>query len=230
MPGFIVSRTDSDASGVLDARFPRFQPPILAGSRSSKRSPAHRGPTSLALRRSGSGECELSPGAGVDDDVWVGTDLPRTLDPVARAIDEVNTLLSTRRVDAVGVARWLARIESLNPRELVRFDQQARAYYSGVRWSAVQEPTRWRRPSAAATAAWSVLAMSSLMVISESARSGPPRCVRWWSDWWFCAALTGSPRCAPRRWNGSTRSSQLSCCRHSLWPSSSRPSAVAARF
>jgi hypothetical protein len=91
----------------------------------------------------------------------VGTDLPRTLDPVARAIDEVNTLLSTRRVDAVGVARWLARIESLNPRELVRFDQQARAYYSGVRWSAVQEPTRWRRPSAAATAAWSVLAMSS---------------------------------------------------------------------
>ena len=60
------------------------------------------------------------------------TDSP---DPVARSLETANDLLSQRGLDRVVASRLIEVLESLQPRELVRFDEQARSYYSGIRWS-----------------------------------------------------------------------------------------------
>ena len=58
-------------------------------------------------------------------------------DPVTRFIDVANDLLDQRAPDPGMVSRLIDVLESLQPRELVRFDEQARADFSGVRWSKV---------------------------------------------------------------------------------------------
>ena len=56
-------------------------------------------------------------------------------DPVARSIDAANDLLDQRALQREMVTRLIDDLEALQPRELVRFDERARSYYSGIQWS-----------------------------------------------------------------------------------------------
>lgn len=103
-------------------------------------------------------------------------------DPVARSIDDANDLLDQPIPNREMVPRLIEVLESFQPRELVRFDEQARSYYSGIRWSKVprlrdgDEPDGERRnvrdrllhrreggaaPSHASRALWGLLALVS---------------------------------------------------------------------
>jgi hypothetical protein len=107
---------------------------------------------------------------------------PPSPDPVARSIDAANDLLDHRVLDREMVLRLIETLESFQPPELVRFDNQARSYYSGIRWSKVpglrggDEPDGERRsmrdlffrrgrglaePSEEGAALWGVLALVS---------------------------------------------------------------------
>lgn len=58
-------------------------------------------------------------------------------DPVARSIHVANGLLDQLVPDRQMVSRLIEVLESFQPRELVRFDDQARSCHSGIRWSKV---------------------------------------------------------------------------------------------
>lgn len=78
------------------------------------------------------------PGALADDDECMTSEDPDSPDPVARSIDAANDLLDQRVPDREMVSRLIEFLESFQPRELVRFDEQGRSYYSGIRWSQVR--------------------------------------------------------------------------------------------
>jgi hypothetical protein len=103
-------------------------------------------------------------------------------DPAARWIAAANHLLDQRRPQPEMVTRLIDGLEALRPRALVRFDEQARSYYTGIQWSKVpglrggDEANRERRsvrdlfvrPGAGGSAAsdasvelWGVLALVS---------------------------------------------------------------------
>lgn len=131
------------------------------------------------------------PGALADDDECMTSEDPDSPDPVARSIDAANDLLDQRVPDREMVSRLIEFLESFQPRELVRFDEQGRSYYSGIRWSQVRrlrgggEPDGERRsmrdrlvqrgepgaaPSDASGELWDALALVSGTAISESMR------------------------------------------------------------
>ena len=60
---------------------------------------------------------------------------PDSPDLVAGAIDIANDLLTQRDPDPERVSRLIDALELLQPRELVRFDEQSRACFSGIRWA-----------------------------------------------------------------------------------------------
>lgn len=79
----------------------------------------------------------MTTGVLADDDKRVKPGESDSPDPVARSIDAANGLLDQRIPDREMVSRLIEVLESVQPRELVRFDELARSYYSGIRWSRV---------------------------------------------------------------------------------------------
>lgn len=73
-----------------------------------------------------------------DDDGCMKPERQDSPDPVARSIDVANGLLDQPAPDRQTVSRLIEVLESFQPRELARFDEQARSYYSGIRWSEVR--------------------------------------------------------------------------------------------
>ena len=71
------------------------------------------------------------------DDVCVSFEESVSQDPVAWSIIAANDLLEQLIALPDMVARLIEALEALAPRELVRFDEQARSYYGGIRWSKV---------------------------------------------------------------------------------------------
>ena len=71
------------------------------------------------------------------DDGGVNPEQSDSSDPAARSIDAANELLDQRPPRPEMVTRLIEGLEALRPRELVRFDEQARSYYTGIQWSKV---------------------------------------------------------------------------------------------
>lgn len=77
--------------------------------------------------------------------------------PVAHAIEQANQLLDSSP-DHAGVAELIERLEALSPRDLARFDWQARSLYSGVTWDAFGK-LRWPVLRGAREELWETLAL-----------------------------------------------------------------------
>lgn len=80
-------------------------------------------------------------------------------DPVALAIEQANWLLDSSP-DQHALAAFVEQLEELSPRDLTRLDWQARSWYSGVEWAAVDK-LRWPSLSGSHKALWEALALVS---------------------------------------------------------------------
>jgi hypothetical protein len=69
-----------------------------------------------------------SPTVLADHDDHMKPEDPPSPDPVARSIDAANDLLDQPIPNGEMVSRLTETLESFQPRELVRFDEQARSY------------------------------------------------------------------------------------------------------
>ena len=80
-------------------------------------------------------------------------------DPVALAIEHANRLLDSSP-NYTDVAGLVEQLEALSPRDLARFDWQARSWYSGINWHAVGK-LRWPFLRGARKGLWETLALVS---------------------------------------------------------------------